>query len=118
MKTEFVIAGRTIDIRPHIPFRGLTWRALRKINVDPLQLARLAKRDELEMAMLEKIALAAFRLADPSVTEDQMLTDLTFSDISSAAAAVLQAEAIGELDRPTSTGSSSSPSDGDGGPTR
>jgi hypothetical protein len=113
--TAVTIGGKVIDILPVIPFRMPTWQALRKQGVDPLRLARSAGKNEMDLEPLEKIALAAIRMVEPHMPMDEIMGGLRFSDITNLALAVLQAE-HGNLDRPTSTESSSSPNGGDGGP--
>lgn len=113
--TTVTLGGKLIDISPVIPFRMPTWQALRKVGVDPLRLARLAGRNELDLEPLEKIALAAIRMVEPNMPMDEIMGSLRFSDITNLAMAVLQAES-GNLDHPTSTASSSLPNGGDGVP--
>lgn len=113
--TIVTINGKVIDIAPALPFRMPTWQALRKVGVDPLRLARLAGKNELDLEPLEKIALAAIRLVEPTMPMDEIMNGLGFSDVATLAMAVLQAESS-LVDRPTSTGSLSSPNGGAGDP--
>jgi hypothetical protein len=109
------IGERIVDIAGVVPFRLPVWRALRKDGVDPMRLSRSAARGELELEPLEKIAIMAVRLAEPLMPMDEIVNGLHLGTVTSLALAVLAAEGK-EIDRPTSTGSSSLPNGGAGDP--
>jgi hypothetical protein len=113
---KILIGEDEIDLNPVLPFKISTWRKLKAKGVDPIILARMAQRQELDSTPLIDITVAAIQLARPGLTVEQIEDSIEFADVNRIALAVLGAESGDAVDRPTSTGSSPSPSDGAGDP--
>lgn len=111
------IAGDVIDLNPVLPFKISTWRKLKLKGIDPIIISRSAQRQELDLAPLIELTVAAIQLARPELTAEAIEDEIDFPDVNRIAIAVLTAEGGEQTDRPTSTGSSPSPSAGAGAPT-
>jgi hypothetical protein len=110
-----------VDAAKALPLKMESWNLLRGQGIDPIELSRTSSRGELRGEHLQTIAYAVVRKAmvlcgQTMPSDDDLNEGLTFGDVTSIAMAALGAEAKQEVDRPTSTGSSPSPSDGTGDP--
>lgn len=109
------IGERIIDCSGVLPFRLIDWRKLREKGIDPLRMSSAAAKGDLSMEPMEHIAIYAIQRAAPDVTEEQILESVSTLTCQRIAGAALAGEERGEIDRPTSTSFSTSPSGGDGG---
>jgi hypothetical protein len=97
-----------VDAAKALPLKMESWNLLRGQGIDPIELSQTIAYAVVRKAMV---------LCGQTMPSDDDLNEgLTFGDVTSIAMAALGAEAKQEVDRPTSTGSSPSPSDGTGDP--
>lgn len=112
------VRGRDVNISAALPFRIGDWRRARAAGFDVIKMPKQADSGELSIDHLAVLVDTALQKADPALGAGAV-DDLTITQLNRAAQAILQAEKPGGgagIDRPTSSDSSSSPSNGAGDP--
>ncbi len=116
---EVTFRGTKLEVSQLLPLPAGIWRnQLRAAGLDILRLGKLVQNDGLEIEHLYTITKQVLaRAGFAELTDEHLDSELTFRDIRMIAMAAVEAEgdnAPQSLNRPTSTGSSSSPNGGDG----
>jgi hypothetical protein len=115
--TAVLLDGRVIDLAPVLPLKMGSWKALRKLGVDPIAIGQKINRGtgEMDGGLLGTLVYWVMAKLDPELTEAFLDEHLEMPQMIKLGGAIMQQEARTTKEGPTSTSSSPSPNGGTGG---
>jgi hypothetical protein len=115
--TAILLDGQLVDVAPLLPLKMGSWKALRKLGVDPISIGQKINRGtgEMDGGILSTLVYWVLAKLDPERFTEAYLDDrLEMPQMIKLGGAIMQQEARKTAEGPTSTSSSPLPNVGTG----